>query len=305
MSSLPTVLLWLRATAEPTRLRLLALCAARDLSVSDLAQVLGQSEPRVSRHLRILTEAGLVERLRQGQWVHYRLSRATAAGQFAQGLLGQLDRTDPALARDLQRAHAANGAPAPAPGQTASRLVRELRAVCEAELAERPASMLWVGLEHPELLVSVARLGTDCTAIAHSRRSAQAARALLERDRLSSRIVQAVGTELFGALDLQRLGGPFDAVLIDHLAAKDPIGTSALVRAREVLRAEGRLWLFERYPAGQTERVVEHPIARLRRVLAEGGFDCQRIRPIEADGQHVLAAAAVLRHSSLTLSCTA
>lgn len=301
MSSLPNVLLWLRATAEPTRLRLLALCAARDLSVSDLAHVLGQSEPRVSRHLRILTEAGLVERLRQGQWVHYRLTRATAAAEFAQGLLAQLDRADQALTQDLQRA---GGSTVAAAGQTASRLVRELRAVCEAELAKRPASMLWVGLEHPELLWSVARLGIACTAIAHSRRAAQAARALLERDRLNCRIVQAASSERLAAVDLQRLAGPFEAVLIDHLAAADPIGPTALATVREALHPDGRLWLLERYQTSQAERVVEHPIARLRRRLAEAGFDCQRIRPIEADGQHVLAASAVLRHGSLPLSRT-
>ncbi|MGH8296530.1 MAG: ArsR/SmtB family transcription factor, partial [Steroidobacteraceae bacterium] len=66
---------WLRAAGEPTRLRLLALCAARELSVSDIAQILGQSEPRVSRHLKILGEAGLIERVRQGQWVHYGRAR--------------------------------------------------------------------------------------------------------------------------------------------------------------------------------------------------------------------------------------
>ncbi|HYL70751.1 MAG TPA: ArsR family transcriptional regulator, partial [Candidatus Dormibacteraeota bacterium] len=51
---------WLRAAGEPTRLRLLALTADAALSVSDLAQAVKQSEPRVSRHLKILTEAGLL-----------------------------------------------------------------------------------------------------------------------------------------------------------------------------------------------------------------------------------------------------
>jgi DNA-binding transcriptional ArsR family regulator len=69
MPSSPSDLLltWLRAAGEPTRLRLLALCAARELSVSDIAQIVGQSEPRVSRHLKILGDARLIERLRQGQ----------------------------------------------------------------------------------------------------------------------------------------------------------------------------------------------------------------------------------------------
>ena len=77
MALAPGVLLkWLRAAGEPSRLRLLALCADGALSVSDLARALNQSEPRVSRHLKILGESGLIERLRQGQWVHYRLAPA-------------------------------------------------------------------------------------------------------------------------------------------------------------------------------------------------------------------------------------
>ena len=54
----------LRAVAEPTRLRLLVLCARGELTVSELAQILGQSQPRVSRHLKLLCEAGLLDRFR-------------------------------------------------------------------------------------------------------------------------------------------------------------------------------------------------------------------------------------------------
>src|ERR1700719_2040973 len=89
-----TVLGWLKAAGEDSRLRLLGLCAQQEMSVSDLAEALRQSEPRVSRHLRILCEAGLVERLRQGQWVHYRLTRDAAAAGFVQGVLGQIDKGD-------------------------------------------------------------------------------------------------------------------------------------------------------------------------------------------------------------------
>src|SRR5262249_50679552 len=94
---------WLRAAGEPSRLRLLTLCDRGDLSVSDLAHALGQSEPRVCRHLRILSEAGLIERLRNGQWVHYRGAASAPAAGFVKGLLGQLERGDPVLKRDLDR----------------------------------------------------------------------------------------------------------------------------------------------------------------------------------------------------------
>src|SRR5215831_8776076 len=101
MAQTSEVIGWLRAAGEPSRLRLLALCDRGDLSVSDLAQALRQSEPRVCRHLRILSEAGLIERLRNGQWVHYRVATSAAAAGFVKGLLAQLDRGDPVLARDL------------------------------------------------------------------------------------------------------------------------------------------------------------------------------------------------------------
>src|SRR5215469_13170733 len=118
--SSPTLLVqWLRAAGEPSRLRLLSLCADAALSVSDMAQALNQSEPRVSRHLKILCESGLIERLRQGQWVHYRLASTAEASSFVRGLLGQLDRRDAQMARDAASARAARAAESQAAGQGA------------------------------------------------------------------------------------------------------------------------------------------------------------------------------------------
>jgi len=62
----------LKSAAEPTRLRLLVLLSHGELTVSELCQVLGQSQPRISRHLRVLTEAGLLDRFREQQCVYYR-----------------------------------------------------------------------------------------------------------------------------------------------------------------------------------------------------------------------------------------
>src|SRR5579871_3904577 len=103
MAQAPQLIGWLRAAGEPSRLRLLALCDRGNLSVSDLAHALGQSEPRVCRHLRILSEAGLIERLRNGQWVHYRIAANSPAASFVKGLLAQLDRSDPVFTRDMDR----------------------------------------------------------------------------------------------------------------------------------------------------------------------------------------------------------
>ncbi|MGE3934807.1 MAG: ArsR/SmtB family transcription factor [Rhodospirillaceae bacterium] len=98
------ILTALRAAAEPTRLRLLALCAEGELTVSEITQVVGQSQPRVSRHLRLLCEAGLLDRLREGAWVFYRLSdRFDAQGAVARALLGLLPADDAQMALDRQR----------------------------------------------------------------------------------------------------------------------------------------------------------------------------------------------------------
>ena len=63
----------LKAAGEPTRFRLLALLAAGDLTVTDLTEILGQSQPRISRHLKLLTEEGLIERYQEGAWAYFRL----------------------------------------------------------------------------------------------------------------------------------------------------------------------------------------------------------------------------------------
>src|SRR6476620_5533283 len=64
----------IQALADPTRLRIVALLRLMELSVGELAQVLGQSQPRVSRHLKILSDAGVLERRKEGSWVFLTLT---------------------------------------------------------------------------------------------------------------------------------------------------------------------------------------------------------------------------------------
>src|SRR3954469_14450063 len=90
----------LRAAAEETRLRMLALLAEGELSVSDLTDILGQSQPRISRHLKLLAEAGLVERHREGAWAFFRLTDRGAALRIIRPTLESLDRSDPQLLED-------------------------------------------------------------------------------------------------------------------------------------------------------------------------------------------------------------
>ncbi len=93
----------LRASAEPTRLRILALCLKGELTVSELVRILGQSQPRISRHLKLLSEAGLLERSREGNWVFYRLAVGGVGADLSQHLSLLLPADDELLNRDQNR----------------------------------------------------------------------------------------------------------------------------------------------------------------------------------------------------------
>jgi len=93
----------LRAAGEPTRLRLLSLCARGEFTVSDFTQILGQSQPRVSRHLKLLCDAGLVDRFREGTWAFYRLAERADGGILSRTLAALISDDDPDVARDLER----------------------------------------------------------------------------------------------------------------------------------------------------------------------------------------------------------
>jgi ArsR family transcriptional regulator len=96
----------LKAAAEPTRLRILLLLAAGELSVKDLTQILGQSQPRISRHLKLLAEAGLVERFREGSWAYFHVSDRTQGGRLALDILALINSGEVTVARDRERAEA-------------------------------------------------------------------------------------------------------------------------------------------------------------------------------------------------------
>jgi ArsR family transcriptional regulator len=93
----------LKAAGEPTRLRLLALLSAGDLTVTDLTEILGQSQPRVSRHLKLLTEEDLIDRYQEGAWAYFRLKQDGDAAALVRQLLDATAKDDAVLLRDGER----------------------------------------------------------------------------------------------------------------------------------------------------------------------------------------------------------
>ncbi len=100
----------LKAAGETTRLRILMLIAEAELTVSDLTEILRQSQPRLSRHLRLLVQAGLVERFREGSWAFFRLGERGSVADIARALIARLDPNDPTVARDRERLAAVRAA---------------------------------------------------------------------------------------------------------------------------------------------------------------------------------------------------
>ncbi|MEM1397130.1 MAG: metalloregulator ArsR/SmtB family transcription factor [Pseudomonadota bacterium] len=113
-SPLDTFLSIFKAVGEETRLRIVVLLIYGELTVTELTQILGQSQPRVSRHLKILADAGLVERHREGAWIFYRFARVPLSVSnrvedadpvaAIQAAISKIDpSTDRILARDTER----------------------------------------------------------------------------------------------------------------------------------------------------------------------------------------------------------
>src|SRR4051812_25279283 len=101
--SFDTAIAALKAAGEGTRLRVLSLLGQGELTVKDLTAILGQSQPRISRHLKLLSEAGLIDRHPEGAWVFYRLAEDAPARQLANNLVLAVDPGDAVLARDRER----------------------------------------------------------------------------------------------------------------------------------------------------------------------------------------------------------
>lgn len=148
----------LRAAAEETRLRILALLTEGELSVSDLTDILGQSQPRISRHLKLLVEAGLVERHREGAWAFFRLTDRGPGLRVLRPMLDNLDRSDVKLLGDRTRLEAVRAQRSQAAQAFFSRLAPEwdrLRSLHAPETVVEGAVLEALGPKHIRNLVDL------------------------------------------------------------------------------------------------------------------------------------------------------
>jgi len=271
-SGVEGLLAGLRAVAEPTRLRLLVLCAHGELSVTELTQILAQSQPRVSRHLKLLCEAGMLERFREGTHAFYTLSRQGEAARLAELLVDLVPARDPTLALDLERLEAIKAAREAAAAEyfreNAARWdrIRSLyideaqveKALLEALPRDGLRDFVDVGTGTGRILELVAPRAERAVGIDLSREMLAVARAHIERAGLRN-----VNVRHGDMYQLPWPAGSFDAATLHQVLhfADDP--AAAIAEVARVLRPGATLAIVDFAPHELEYLRSEHAHRRL------------------------------------------
>lgn len=295
-ASMSETLIALRGAGEATRLRILALLAESELNVTDLTQILGQSQPRISRHLKLLVEGDLVRRYREGSFVFFRLDEAGASGTLAKAIVGALDPADATLCRDRARAEAVRKARAEA-AQAYFRIhAAEWDRIRTLHVAEEQveAAMLEALGEGPFSLLVDLGTGTGRILELFGKRAKRAlgfdlnhdmlAYARMKLDRAGLAHVQARHGDLN---NVPLADGAADAVVLHQVLhfLDDP--AAAVAEAARILAPGGKLLVVDFAPheleflrEQSAHRRLGLPADQLARWFADAGLDIEQSREL-------------------------
>ncbi|MFQ5955584.1 MAG: ArsR/SmtB family transcription factor [Kiloniellales bacterium] len=283
----------LRAVAEPTRLRLVALCARGELTVSELTHILGQSQPRVSRHLKLLCEAGILDRFREGTWVFYRLAQDGRPAGLAESLVDLIPRDDATLKLDLERLAEIKRARAEAAAayfrQHAAEWddIRSLyvdekeveRALSDLLPADDVEDLLDIGTGTGRMLELFAACVRRAVGIDLSREMLAVARTNLDSAGLRNCRVR-----LADMYQLPWPGASFDAITIHQVLHFADQPARAIAEAARVLRPGGRLMVVDFAPheleylrTGHAHRRLGFPDSEVRRWCRAAGLVPEKV----------------------------
>ncbi len=229
----------LKALADPVRVRLMALCARGECSVSELTQVLGLSQPRVSQHLKALCDSGLIERFRDGHFVYYRAPVRGGNALARRRLLALLPDDEPQFEQDAERIRELRGALAAdaAPANDTEAQSRALhRALLELTVSRPLGDLIDVGCGQGRLLKLLASrsqraVGVDIDADARRFARAELLLAGLPNCTLRKGDMHSLP---FGDSE-------FDTVILDDVLDASERPVDAINEAKRLLRRGGRI----------------------------------------------------------------
>ena len=280
----------LRAAAEPTRLRLLALLSHGELTVGEICEIFGQSQPRISRHLKVLSDAGLLDRFREQNWVYYRAPASGAGRETVARLLELVNPNDEVLQRDRRRLDgvvAERRRLASVATQPAS-LPTDVDRVLLTELnGESPGALLDVGTGSGHLLGLLGAKASRAVGIDISREALQLARSNVHSAGLSHCELQR--GDMY---DLPFGAQVFDTATIDRTLAQADKPAVALSEVARTLKTGARVMVIEDFDrlSDHSGQAQSNPLAILREWFTNAGIACERIHPVDTEQGLLLVA---------------
>ena len=230
----------LKALADPVRMRLVALCRKGECSVSELTEVIGLSQPRISQHLRQLCDSGILERFRDGKWVFYRATaRRSSDGATRRRLLDLVPVNDPVFPKDLSRLQELRGEPAVAVAndETERHGDRVLyKALVELTVTAQLGDLLDIGCGRGQILKLLATRANRAVGVDIDSDATRLARTELMLAGLQNCSLRSG--------DMYRLpfgDADFDTIILDDVIADAKHPVRVLTEARRVLKPKGRL----------------------------------------------------------------
>jgi SAM-dependent methyltransferase len=283
----------LKAASDLTRLRLLALLAGGEATVSELQTVLEQSQPRVSRHLRILSEGGLADRFRDGHSVYYRVPSDPSARAFVSVLLGRMDADELTIAADRRKMSDVRQKRvreawsdkdvmlASGRSQIPGLAAEDDLAVAFGEVPGDFGTLLDIGSGTGAVLCYLAGRAGEATGVDISPAMRVVARTRVRDAGITNCTLRKGDMHALPFVD-----NSFDTVLLDQVLTLTQTPREALKEASRVLRPEGRLLVLDRFgPArkslDQGSGLIGLAENQLAVMLAEVGLRSGRRRDLD------------------------
>jgi ubiquinone/menaquinone biosynthesis C-methylase UbiE/DNA-binding transcriptional ArsR family regulator len=262
----------LRAAGETTRLRLLALLAEGEHTVKDLTEILGQSQPRVSRHLKLLADAGLVTRNAEGAWAYYRLAESDAAADLGRWLVARLDAEDPGRARDRVRLDAVRSAQQAQAAAYFAKVADRWDELRQLHVPEEAVEAAILGVVEGRVVDLLIDLGTGTGRMIellkdHYRRAIgiDASREMIAvaRAKLTAANIAHAQVRLGDIADLDGTAGRADLIVIHQVLHYFDDPGRAIAQARRALKPGGEMLIVDFAPHELEFLRAEHAHRRL------------------------------------------